>query len=173
MQKQQVSSETQWFSFLPRGHLIRPWVNAQAWTSRCHSSCLEASLVGAAGERRWKTAQGFSLLQPRRAAQLYPHFVVRAGHRTSCLHRAENSILCAPRKKGCGLRSGEHMVLPVWGLCGSTRQSEHQGRAGCSRDGLAMCALTLALSRAAQSDCCSRQARPAVNAFGLLTLHVN
>lgn len=82
-------------------------------------------------------------------------------------------ILCAPRKKGCGLRSSEHMVLPVWGLCSSTRQSEHQGCAGCCQDGLAVCVLSLALSRAAHSDCCSRQARPTMNAFGLLTLHVN
>lgn len=109
----------------------------------------------------------------RRATQLCTHFIVRAGHRTSSLHRAKNSIVCTPRKKGCGLRSSEHMVLPVWGLCGSTRQSEHQGCAGCCRDGLAMCALSLALSRAAHSDCCSRQARPTMNAFGLLTLHVN
>ena len=76
--------------------------------------------------------QGFSRPQPGRVTQLCTYFILSTSHRASGL-REPRTLLCAPRRRGCGLRPGEGTVLCVClggGHCRGMPLREPQGGLG-------------------------------------------
>lgn len=131
MQKQQVHAETQLVSTPAGGDYLGVGLEMLFQLLRGLSSTPACLVVLGEG------GGGPGLLPPAARESHTALHIFHPQHWSQGLWtvQAENSVLCVPRRRGCGLRPGEGMVLCVClggGHCRGTPQRTHPSPEQCS-----------------------------------------